>query len=199
MGIAFLAAGFIGTLCSWILLLHFGRRTIYNNGLALLAVMQIIIGILDCAPGYKPGSSIAWAQSSLMLVWNFIYDLSIGPVCFVILCECSATRVRSRTIAFATAVQATAGIVMTVAIPYLINPDQANLRGKLGFFFGGLAALCFCWAWFRVPETRGKLVVTTVSFKHPISACRADNHLSNRTNLRGTRHHVRAQCQNTRL
>jgi SP family general alpha glucoside:H+ symporter-like MFS transporter len=28
------------------------------------------------------------------------------------------------------------GIVMTVAIPYMINPDQANLRGKLGFFFG---------------------------------------------------------------
>jgi hypothetical protein len=44
---------------------------------------------------------------------------------------------------FATAVQALVGIVMTVAIPYMINPDQANLRGKLGFFFGGLAALCF--------------------------------------------------------
>lgn len=42
---------------------------------------------------------------------------------------------------------------MTVAIPYMINPDQANMRGKLGFFFGVLAALCYVWAYFRVPET----------------------------------------------
>jgi hypothetical protein len=34
----------------------------------------------------------------------------------------------------------------------MINPDQANMQGKLGFFFGGLAALCLLWSWFRVPE-----------------------------------------------
>lgn len=152
MGVGFLAVGFVGTCLSWVLLVHFGRRTIYNNGLAMLAVLQIIIGILDCAPNYDNRPSIAWAQSVLMLIWNFVYDLSIGPVCFVLLCEVSATRVRSKTIALATAVQAMAGIVMTVAIPYLINADQANLRGKLGFFFGGLAALCLIWAYFRVPE-----------------------------------------------
>ena len=60
------------------------------------------------------------------MIWNGIYDLTIGPVCFVIICECSATRVRSKTIALATAVQALAGIVMTVAIPYMINPDQVS-------------------------------------------------------------------------
>jgi MFS transporter, SP family, general alpha glucoside:H+ symporter len=109
------------------------------------------------------------------VIWNGIYDLSIGPVCFVIICECSATKVRSKTIALATAVQAFMGIVMTIAIPYMINPDQANMRGKLGFFFGecmlrydsegeklttaslgGLAAVCCIWSWFRVPETKGR-------------------------------------------
>lgn len=30
------------------------------------------------------------------------------------------------------------------------------MQGKLGFFFGGLAALCYTWAFFRVPETRGR-------------------------------------------
>jgi hypothetical protein len=28
------------------------------------------------------------------------------------------------------------GIIMTVAIPYMLNPDQANWRGKVGFFYG---------------------------------------------------------------
>jgi len=91
-----------------------------------------------------------------MLLWNFVYGCSLGPICFVILCEVSATRVRSKTIGFATAAQATVGIVMTVAFPYMINPDQANMRGKIGFFFGGLAAICLVWAYFRVPETGGR-------------------------------------------
>ncbi len=78
----------------------------------------------------------------------------------MILCECSATKVRGKTIAIATAVQALVGIVMTIAIPYMINPDQANMRGKLGFFFGGLAALCFIWSYFRVPETKVCLETT---------------------------------------
>ncbi|OCK82274.1 general substrate transporter [Lepidopterella palustris CBS 459.81] len=156
MGIGFLAVGFLGTCLSWVLLQHFGRRTIYNVGLAVLAILQLVIGILDCIPNYKNHTGVIWAQSSLMLVWNFFYDLSIGPVCFVIICETSATKVRAKTIALATAVQAVLGIVMTVAIPYLINPDQANLRGKLGFFFGSLAALSLVWSYFRVPETIGR-------------------------------------------
>jgi hypothetical protein len=45
---------------------------------------------------------------------------------------------------------------MTVAIPYMINPEQANLQGKLGFFFGGLALICLIWSYFRVPETMGR-------------------------------------------
>jgi len=45
---------------------------------------------------------------------------------------------------------------MTIAIPYLLNPDQANARGKVGFFFGGLAALSLVWSYFRVPETKGR-------------------------------------------
>ncbi len=156
MGVGFLAVGFVGTLLSWVLLVYFGRRAIYIFGLICLVVLLLIIGILDCAPNYLNRPSLSWAQAALMLIWNFCYDFSVGPVCFVILCEVSATKVRSKTIAVATAVQAGLGIVMTIAIPYLINPDQANARGKVGFFFGGLAAISLVWVYFRVPETKGR-------------------------------------------
>lgn len=117
MSVGFLALGFVGTLFSWVLLIHFGRRIIYNVGLFLLVVLMFLIGILDCVPNYKDHKGVIWAQSSLMLVWNFCYDFSVGPICFVILCEVSATKVRSKTIAVATAVQALLAIGMTVAIP----------------------------------------------------------------------------------
>ncbi|EAA36263.1 putative maltose permease [Neurospora crassa] len=154
MGIGFLAVGFLGTIISWPLLIRYGRRKIFNTGLLVLVFLQIIIGILDCIPGRPSG--VIWTESSLMLVWNFFYDISVGPVCFVIISEASATRVRSKSIALATAAQGALGCVMTVAIPYMINPDQANMQGKLGFFFGGLAAMCLVWSYLRVPETSGR-------------------------------------------
>ncbi|EEH49168.2 uncharacterized protein PADG_05247 [Paracoccidioides brasiliensis Pb18] len=156
MGVGFLGVGFLGCILSWILLAYFGRRVIYSSGLAGLAVILFIVGILDCVPNYTERPKVIWAQSSMMLLWNFVYDLSVGPVCFVILCECSATKLRGKTIAISTAIQALFGIVMTVAIPYMINPDAGNMRGKLGFFFGGLAVLCFIWTYFCVPETKGR-------------------------------------------
>jgi hypothetical protein len=75
MGVGFLAVGFLGTILSWFLLIYFGRRTICNSGLCLLAGLQIVIGILDCAPNYITRPSVIWAQSSLMVIWNFFYDL----------------------------------------------------------------------------------------------------------------------------
>lgn len=158
MGVGFLAVGFVGTLLSWVLLVYFGRRAIYNFGLGCLVVLLLIVAILDCLPNYANRPALSWAQASLLLVWNFCYDFSVGPVCFVILCEVSATKVRSKTIAVATAAQALLGIVMTIAIPYLVNADQANARGKIGFFFGGLSAISLVWAYFRIPETKGKSV-----------------------------------------
>lgn len=136
MGVGYLAVGFCGCVASWFLINKVGRRRIYCYGLATLAVLMFIIAILDCVPNYEDRPAVIWAQSTIMVIWNGIYDLTIGPVCFVIICEVSATKVRAKTIAVATAVQAVCGIVMTVAIPYMINPDQANMRGKLGFFFG---------------------------------------------------------------
>lgn len=136
MSVGFLAVGFVGTLLSWILISKYGRRRIYNIGLAVLTTIMFVIGILDCVPNYENRPGVIWAQSTLMIVWNGIFDLTIGPVCYTIFCEVSATKVRSKTIAVATAMQALVGIVMTVAIPYMINPDQANWRGKIGFFYG---------------------------------------------------------------
>lgn len=118
MGVGFLAVGLVGTSLSWVLLSHLGRRTIYNSSLAALAVLQFVIAIIDSAPNYAERPGLAWAEAVIMMVWNFVYDLGVGPLCFVILSEASATRVRSHTIAVATAIQAILGIVFTIAIPY---------------------------------------------------------------------------------
>jgi SP family general alpha glucoside:H+ symporter-like MFS transporter len=36
------------------------------------------------------------------------------------------------------------------------DADEANMRGKLGFFFGGLSLISLVWCYFRLPETMGR-------------------------------------------
>jgi len=36
------------------------------------------------------------------------------------------------------------------------NPTQGNWKGKAGFLAGGLSTGVLIWAWFRLPETKGR-------------------------------------------
>ena len=50
-------------------------------------------------------------------------------------------------------------IIANTVIPYLVNPDEANLGGRVGFIFGVLAAWGSIWTWFCIPETKHRTVV----------------------------------------
>lgn len=119
----------------------------------LMTLLLFIIAFLDFGRSH---SGAIWAQATLMDIWTFTYQMTVGPICFVIISEISSTRLRGRTIAITTAVQAMASIVFTVAMPYMLNSDQANWRGKAGFLFGGISAVCLVWCWVRLPESRGR-------------------------------------------
>ena len=60
------------------------------------------------------------------------------------------------------------GTAMNFAIPYMINPDEGNLRGKVGFVFGGLGLIGTLWSFFYVPELKGKTFaeIDTMFFNH---------------------------------
>lgn len=118
-----------------------------------MTLILFVIGFLDFGHSL---TSVIWAQASLMDIWTFIYQLTVGPICFVIISEISATRLRGRTIAIATAVQAFASIVFTVAMPYMLSPNEGNWRGKTGFLFGGISLICCVWCYLRIPESRGR-------------------------------------------
>ena len=121
--------------------------------MVVMTILLFVIGLLSIP---KDNKGAVWAMATTMDVWTFIYQMTVGPICFVIISEISATRLRNRTIAIATAVQATASILFTVAMPYMLNRDQANWGGKAGFLFGGISSLCLVWCYFRLPESRGR-------------------------------------------
>lgn len=69
MTMAQFGLGAIGTICSWFIMIPFGRRTLYVGGLATLFVLVLIIGILGTLPA---STSLSWGIGSLLLIYTFV-------------------------------------------------------------------------------------------------------------------------------
>lgn len=139
-----------------------------------MTLLLFIIGFLSLPTGNR---AAVWAMATLMDIWTFVYQMTVGPICFVIISEISATRLRTKTIAISTAVQAAFTIVTTVAMPYMLNADEANWEGKAGFLFGGISLVCFVWCYFRLPESRGRTFEELdILFQRRIPARQFKNH-----------------------
>ncbi|KAI7971083.1 hypothetical protein EIK77_007199 [Talaromyces pinophilus] len=159
MNVGLTSIGFIGTIVSWPLISKLGRRPLYIWGTLAIALLLFVIGILDVIPQARSGSKNTapiWAQCSLILVCLFTYDITIGPACFTILTEIPSVQLRGMTIGLATVSCHIWNIIFGVSIPYAIDQDQGNWRGKVGFLFAGIATVCSAWCWLCLPETRGR-------------------------------------------
>ncbi|OKL57189.1 hypothetical protein UA08_07333 [Talaromyces atroroseus] len=154
MNVGLTAIGFVGTILAWYLISMIGRRPIYIFGTLTIALLLLLIGILDVVP--HSGTGTVWGQCALILICLFTYDITIGPACFTILCEISSVQLRSMTIALATITCYIWNIIFGVSIPYAIDQDQGNWKGKLGFLFAGIALLCTIWCYFCLPETKDR-------------------------------------------
>lgn len=152
MNLGLTAIGLVGTCVSWLLLSWIGRRSVYLVGCTVLCILQFVIGIIDLADN----RAATWAQCGLMLACTLAYDLTLGPLCYVLLAEVSSVRLRGATVALSTVSCFIWSIVFAVAIPYAMDVDEANWGGKLGFLFAGTTLLCLVYCYFFLPETKGR-------------------------------------------
>lgn len=143
---------FVGTVSAMFLQTRFGRRTIYIAGLTAMLPTMFIVGFLDLA---SDTGARRWAQAGVILFWFFLYAISIGPIPFAIGSEVGAIRLRTKTISLGRSSFYLLNIINTIVAPYMLNPANANLRGKAAFLPGSLTVLMWLWAWFRLAETKG--------------------------------------------
>lgn len=143
-----------GTLISWFLIMpYFGRRTIYLSGMFAMTIVLFAIGLLNIGTSEK---SIGLTQAILTLVWTFVFQLSVGQLGWAIPAEMGSTRLRQKTICLARNSYYIVSVISQILQPYFMNPTEWNLKGYTGFFWGATALLTGIWAFFRLPETKGR-------------------------------------------
>lgn len=144
----------VSSCCAFPLTEILGRRTLLVNPGFFLVFVLFLIGVMGCVP--KAHEKAAnYAIVAFMYVWTVIFQVTISATGFVIASEVATMRLRAATQGLVTIFNAVASIVMCVILPYLMNPDQANLKGKLGFAFMGTGSIVAFLGFFIYPETKG--------------------------------------------
>lgn len=148
MGLSFVML--IGNMFGWVFVERYGRRGTALYGCITLAISLIVIGITGC---FKQG---IWAQVVFMAVWSFTYQSTIGSVAWPIVTEVSKSSLRNHTQSLATITSGVVGAISGVCLPFMVNPDEANMGGKVGFVYGALLGLSCVGVWMYYPETKGR-------------------------------------------
>ena len=151
IGIGQSAMGAVGTIGSWFLMPHIGRRTLYLYGQYMMLVILILIGGLSIP---ATSSALGYASGALILVYTFVYDLTVGPVCYSLVAEIPSTRLRIKTVVLARNLYNLGGIFVNIIQPRMLNPTAWNWKGKTAFFWAGFCALSIVWTYFRLPEPK---------------------------------------------
>jgi len=161
--------GAVGTMLSWFLMQYVGRRKIYLYGLAAMTVILVIIGGLGFVDSSNSGAS--WGVGSLLMIYTFVYDLTVGPVCYCLVAEVPSTRLKIKTVVLARNFYNIGGIINNAIVPRMLGVNSWNWGPKSGLFWAGACALFFLWSYFRLVEPKGRTYgELDVLFEHKVSA-----------------------------
>ncbi|KAJ3962642.1 hypothetical protein N0V92_000627 [Colletotrichum tropicale] len=127
---------------------------------------QLLLGLSGMIPCLLAITILGWvgrgtlangrALAAFSIIWTILYYISLGAIGWTLVGEISSVRLRAKTTSIATITNAVCNLAWAVAIPYLINEEEADLGPKAGVVFLGPACVLTVRAFFVVPETKGK-------------------------------------------
>ena len=144
---------FFCTLLSIFITGNFGRRSVLFCGYIGMGTSMLILGIMACV---HQTSGLGYGESAMYLLWYVFYELTLGPLAFIIVGEISSTRLRSKSISLARNAYNVANVFSSTVAPYTLNPTEGNWKGKTAFLAAGFTVILTIWAYFRLPESQGR-------------------------------------------
>ncbi|QPG75289.1 hypothetical protein FOA43_002640 [Brettanomyces nanus] len=122
-------------------------------------LLSFIAGVTDVLMNLQASMTVV-SVVPLMVVYNFFYLecfhwTSIGAVIF---CwqRVSSVSLRAKTVAIGTIVNYAFQCMWNFVLPYMFNPDEANMGSKINFIFTGFSLMSIFVFYFYQPETAGR-------------------------------------------
>jgi sugar porter (SP) family MFS transporter len=146
----------LSALSAFFLIERVGRRPQMLTGCYGIIASLLIISILGF--GFA-GVGEAWnyrALAAFCIIWTLFYYASVGAVGWAIVGEISSSRLRAKTTSVAALSSSLFNMAWSIAIPYLVNRENANLGAKSGLIFLGMAVVFTGVSFFCLPETKGR-------------------------------------------
>jgi len=138
---------------SFYIIERLGRRTILIWGAAGMVICQFIVAIAGTVDGQNPQT--VKAMIAFICIYIFFFATTWGPAAWVVIGEVFPLPIRSRAVGLSTSSNWLWNCIIAVITPYMVGKDKGNLGPKVFFIWGSLCALCFVYAYFLVPETKG--------------------------------------------
>ncbi|KAL1970729.1 hypothetical protein VTN77DRAFT_4373 [Rasamsonia byssochlamydoides] len=132
---------------------HFGRRTLLLVGAAIMCVCEFIVAIVGVADTNGHAANICLIVFTCFYIATFA--ITWGPAAWVVIGEIFPLPIRAKGVALSTASNWLWNCVIAVITPYIVDKDKGDLGVKVFFVWGSALFLCFLFAFFLIPETKG--------------------------------------------
>lgn len=142
-----------GTIAAPFVIDRAGRRPTAFAGMSVLFIINIVAGSLAFDTGNKRATV---AIAALSFIFNFFWASSFYSLSTLMPSEIATAKLRNHTMAYTIMCAQTTAVITTIAVPQLTSADAANLGSKTYLVFAGCMAGVLIFAYFLMPETRGR-------------------------------------------
>ncbi|KAM0259080.1 hypothetical protein ACHAPA_010928 [Fusarium lateritium] len=128
----------------------FGRRTLVVHGGWSQGAFLVAIAALGRikSPNVNESNGIVAG----MQLYTCILHMTLGPGAYITAAEVGTQALREKTMALATAINVVVGFVVVFCTPYGLR----QFGSALAYIWGGFSFLSSVWAWFFMPELKGR-------------------------------------------
>lgn len=120
------------------------------GGAVSWGVMAILVGVYS--KKWDTNSDAGWGAVAMAFMFILIYGVTYAPLGWTIPSEVFPIAVRSKGVALSTATNWLCNFIVGVCTPPMLEAWGFGTY----LFYGGWCTLAVFWAWFLLPETKGK-------------------------------------------
>ncbi|KAG7833886.1 hypothetical protein KL943_003182 [Ogataea angusta] len=142
-----------GVISSWFIIDRFGRRPLMIGGMVAITILNLLIATTGMDKSNIPAMK---TSSGFMAMYNYVYNIALGAVPYILASEVSSVFLRAKTYAVANLTNNALQCMWQFVLPYMFNANEANMGSKINFIFTGCSFLSIFVFYFYLPETAGR-------------------------------------------